>query len=111
MKKPNSLTLSVVVIVLTVVSFSQVLYVTYSNRQVVRCQSDVNSSFLTTLKERASINDAERASNKKFYIQVLRAAGDTSEAQEAYDKFERRDRQLEALRSSFVYPDVEESCQ
>lgn len=98
--------IGVFVIIVTLLSLAQLLFFTYTSREITECQSSVNQAFLDTLKVRAKISDGDR-DNIKTLVSDL-AANENSE--KALNDYYARDRRLEALRNSFQYPDIEGTC-
>lgn len=109
MKLPSENKVGLLVIVVALLSLAQLLYVTYDNRQTTECQAAVNKAFLDTIKQRASINDADRQAVKDL-VDAYGAAKTDKERANAAAEFNTRYNDLQALRDSFVYPNVTGEC-
>ncbi len=98
------------VIIVSLIALGQLLYTTYEQRQTAECQARVNIVFLDTLKQRASINDADREATRVLVGDVSDALGDRDRQREAFAKYDSTNAQLDALRASFKYPEVDGVC-
>ena len=105
MKTPNSNRIGVLVLALALASLAQLLFVSYSMRQSVECQSRVNEAFLSTLKSRAQIGDGDRDA-VRMLVSDLVAAKTEKQSQEAIADYNEQNQKLDALRGSFEYPDI-----
>lgn len=63
--------LTALVVIATMIALSVTLWTSYEGRRVTECQSDVNISFLETLKTRSAINDGDREASRKLVEAVL----------------------------------------
>lgn len=107
MKTSSSNKVGVFVLVLALASVAQLLFFSFSMRSTVECQSQVNQAFLSTLKVRAEIADGDREAIRSLVTDITSADTD-AESEQALTKYYDRDRQLQALRNSFTYPEIGE---
>lgn len=104
-KAPGNNKIGVLVLVLALASLAQLLFFSYSMRQTIECQSNVNQAFLSTLQARAQIGDGDRDAIRNLVKDFT-----SSEGQDAFNNavktYEQKNKQLDALRSSFQYPEI-----
>ncbi len=99
---PSNNRVGVLVTVLALISLSQLLYFTFDNRQRVECQTSVNQAFLQTIKQRSEISDGDREAIRTLIGDLTNQNNDKKALEDYYE----RDRQLQALRDSFSYPEI-----
>lgn len=110
-----------VVIGLALVSFLQVLWITYSNRIQTECQNNLNSQLVGITKQRAAISDQDREAIRTLVITVFtvgqpeQPGGEppTPEEQQAkalaaYRDYVETNKRLDDLRAALIFPDPSE---
>lgn len=110
MKFLRSDKVSLIVIVVTLAALAQLLYSTYAQRQITECQASVNSAFLETLKQRAQISDADRNATRRLVTTIATDQSNPEVIERGFQRYIETNRQLDELRASFTYPDIEGSC-
>jgi hypothetical protein len=92
-----------VVLVMAMVSLVTVLTTSYLDRRDTQCQKDLNSTFLSVLKERGAIADADRQAVRDLVNGLVEAKTEKA-SQAAIIKYDNDNKRLDKLRKEVKYP-------
>lgn len=98
-----------IVIALAVVSFVQVLWVTYDTRQTNECQAQINAEVTKTVIQRAALADSDRDAVRDLVTTLFTNTEGTEEerqaiALEAYTTYTKRNQKLDDIRATLTFP-------
>jgi hypothetical protein len=106
METPRPKLVGIFVIVVTLFALAQLLYFTHQQGQITQCQADVNQQFLTTIKERAAINDGDRDTVRNLVAALVSHPNDQAAAIQAINTYDTENKKLDQERAKFQYPEL-----
>lgn len=110
MKIINNDKIGIFVVVIALFALGQLLYFTYTQREATNCQSEVNSLFLDTVRQRAAISDGDREAVRDLVAAFTAPDATRQSVRLAIKTYEQKNEQLDQLRETFEYPDVTDTC-
>ena len=96
--------LGMVVLVMAMISLIVVLWTSYQDRRDTQCQKDLNTRFLTVVKQRATIADGDREAVRQLVRDLVAAGGEESEVAEVLSDYDAANTALDKAREKVEYP-------